>query len=55
MKATRGRVALLKLPRNRKRVSVNFARSAFGVRCVLAPLLQVLAYRATSNTQIDER
>jgi hypothetical protein len=42
MKATRERVALLKLPRNGKRVSVNFAQSALGVRCVLASLFLYL-------------
>jgi len=37
-KATRGRVRTPKAPRNGKGFLVNFARSAFGVRGVLAPL-----------------
>src|SRR6516162_9631918 len=37
-KATRGLVSTPKASRNRNRLSENFGRSAFGVRCVCAPL-----------------
>src|SRR5882724_7637882 len=39
MKATRRRVRPPKTPRNQNRAPNDFARSAFGVRCVLASLL----------------
>src|SRR5206468_9697595 len=46
--------ALPKLSRNERGASMNFARSAFGVRCVLASLsLSLASYREYCHSPID--
>src|SRR5215475_12019558 len=50
LKATRGRVRFPKLSRKKPRLFFVFARSAFGVRCVLASLsFGILPVNAKSN------
>ena len=46
--------ALQKLPRNEEGASTDFARSAFGVRCVLASLsLALLCHRKHRYSSLD--